>query len=60
MSEQSDSVAGASATESAQSTNGTLDATGAYETAEGVVLYDTERPLAWLQSDGAVELGEMR
>lgn len=57
MSEQTDSVAGASTTET---TDGTLDATGAYETTEGVVLYDTEQPLAWLQSDGAVELTEMR
>lgn len=60
MSEQTDSVAGASTTEATESADGTLDATGAYETTDGVVLYDTERPLAWLQSDGAVELGEMR
>jgi hypothetical protein len=60
MSERTDSVAGASDTETTQFADGTLDATGAYETAEGVVLYDTEQPLAWLQSDGAVELGEMR
>ena len=60
MSEQTDSVAGASTTETTESTDGTLDATGAYETADGVVLYDTEQPLAWLQSDGAVELTEMR
>jgi hypothetical protein len=36
-----------------------LDATGAYETAGEVVLYDTERPLAWIQADNAVELAEM-
>lgn len=60
MSEQTDSVAGASTAETTQSADGTLDATGAYETAEGVVLYDTEQPLAWLQSDSAVELAEMR
>lgn len=60
MSEHTDPVAGESATESTASTDGTLDATGAYETAEGVVLYDSEQPLAWLQSDGAVELEEMR
>jgi len=60
MSEQTDSTADVSATETGGSADGTLDATGAYETAEGVVLYDTERPLAWLQSDGAVELDEMQ
>lgn len=30
----------------------------AYETGEGVVLYDAENPLAWLQSTNAVALGE--
>lgn len=30
----------------------------AYETEEGVVLYDAENPLAWLQSTSAVPLGE--
>ncbi|MXR50101.1 hypothetical protein GRX03_00560 [Halovenus sp. WSH3] len=60
MSERTDPVAGASATERQSSSDGTLDATGTYETAEGVVLYDTERPLAWLQSDRAFEIGEMR
>jgi len=60
MSEQTDPVAGASATETTESADGTLDATGAYETPEGVVLYDTERPLAWVQSNGAVELREVR
>lgn len=30
----------------------------AYETEEGVVLYDAQNPLAWLQSNGAVALGE--
>jgi hypothetical protein len=38
---------------------GALDATGAYETAGSVVLYDTEQPLAWIQSDSAVSLDEM-
>ena len=60
MSEQRDSAAGTSATETTQSADGPLDTTGAYETPEGVVLYDTERPLAWVQSDSAVELGAMR
>ncbi|GEM_PF-1594274 len=39
--------------------DGRLEATGAYETGEGVVLYDTEDPLAWVQADNAVELTEM-
>lgn len=30
----------------------------AYETDEGVVLYDAENPLAWLQSTSAVALGD--
>lgn len=33
-----------------------LDATGVYETEAGVVLYDTEQPLAWVQSDHAIPL----
>ncbi|MFB6113023.1 MAG: hypothetical protein ABEJ58_02830 [Halodesulfurarchaeum sp.] len=32
----------------------------AYETDEGLVLYDAENPLAWLQSTGAVSLEERR
>jgi len=59
MSERPDATMGVSASESTV-TGGALEATGAYETAEGMVLYDTERPLAWLQSDGAVELAEMQ
>ena len=39
---------------------GALDATGAYEDEEGIVLYDTENPLAWVQATDAVELDEMR
>lgn len=42
-----------------KSTDGALDATGVYETAGDVVLYDTEEPLAWVQSDNAVTLDEM-
>jgi len=38
---------------------GALEATGAYETATAVVLYDTEDPLAWVQGDNAVRLDEM-
>lgn len=38
---------------------GALDATGVYEIQSGVVLYDTEDPLAWVQADNAVELTEM-
>lgn len=59
MSERPDATVGVSASESTAAGDA-LDATGAYETAEGIVLYDTEQPLAWLQSDGAVELVEMR
>ncbi len=36
-----------------------LDGAGLYETGDEVVLYDTERPLAWVQADNAVELSEM-
>jgi hypothetical protein len=39
--------------------DGRLEATGVYETAGDVVLYDTENPLAWVESDTAVELSEM-
>ncbi len=38
--------------------NGALDATGTYETESGVVFYDTEEPLAWVQADNAVRLDE--
>ena len=38
---------------------GALDATGVYETTSGVVFYDTEEPLAWVQADNAVTLREM-
>jgi hypothetical protein len=33
--------------------------TEAYETETGVVLYDAENPLAWIQSDSALPLREM-
>lgn len=59
MSERPDATAEVSASERTAAGDA-LEATGAYETAEGIVLYDTEQPLAWLQSDGAVELAEMR
>jgi hypothetical protein len=36
-----------------------MDAVGTYETGDGVVLYDTENPLAWVQSPTAVRLKEM-
>lgn len=39
--------------------DGALDATGAYEAEEAVVLYDTENPLAWIQGNNAVTLEEM-
>jgi hypothetical protein len=32
----------------------------AYETDDGVVLYDAENPLAWVQADGAVEIEDAR
>ncbi len=31
----------------------------AYETDDGTVIYDIDRPLAWIQGDNAVELREM-
>ena len=31
-----------------------------YETADGVVLYDSENPLAWLKATHAVPLGDQR
>lgn len=34
-------------------------ATEAYETESGVVLYDAENPLAWIQADNARVLQEM-
>lgn len=39
--------------------NEAIASTEAYETEEGVVLYDAERPLAWIQSDAAVDREEM-
>lgn len=33
-----------------------VEATEAYETDEGVVFYDAENPLAWVQADHAVDL----
>lgn len=39
--------------------DGALEATGAYEADGSVVLYDTEQPLAWVESDSAVSLDEM-
>ena len=32
----------------------------AYETDDGVVLYDAENPLAWVQTDGAVPIEDAR
>lgn len=57
MSEPTDASTGESTSERV-ATSG-LEATGSYETAGDVVLYDTERPLAWIQGDNAVELPEM-
>ncbi len=36
-----------------------IDAVGTYETGDGIVFYDTENPLAWVQSASAVHLEEM-
>lgn len=33
--------------------------TDAYEVEDGVVLFDTENPLAWVEADDAVALGQM-
>lgn len=38
--------------------SGALDATGVYETDTGVVFYDSEEPLAWIQADDAVRLDD--
>lgn len=58
MSDRTDVPTEESGTERGEGSDG-LDATGAYETAGEVVLYDTEQPLAWIQADNAVELAEM-
>ncbi len=44
--------------ETSDAENGALDATGVYETSSGIVLYDTEEPLAWVQADNAVMLDD--
>lgn len=33
--------------------------TDAYEVEDGVVLFDTENPLAWVEADDALPLGRM-
>jgi hypothetical protein len=38
---------------------GAVEAVGTYETGDAVVFYDTENPLAWVQSRVTVRLGEM-
>lgn len=58
MSDRTDVPREEPGTETTRTSDG-LEATGAYETAGGVVLYDTEEPLAWIQADNAVELTEM-
>jgi hypothetical protein len=35
------------------------EAVGAYDTADGVVFYDTENPLAWMQASRTVALEDM-
>ncbi|WP_459190985.1 DUF7331 family protein [Halosimplex sp. J119] len=34
-------------------------ATDAYEVDDGVVLFDVENPLAWVEADDAISLGQM-
>lgn len=58
MSDGIDMPAEESEAETTEQTGG-LNATGVYETAGEVVLYDTEQPLAWVQADNAIELAEM-
>lgn len=36
-----------------------VETTEAYETDEGVVFYDAENPLAWVQAANAVDLDEV-
>jgi hypothetical protein len=54
-----DGMEQSTAVQCSESDAGALNATGAYETQSGVVLYDTEAPLAWIQGDNAVSLAEM-
>jgi hypothetical protein len=37
-----------------------VERTGAYEEEDGVVFYDAEEPLAWLQSDRTCRLADRR
>lgn len=39
-----------------QTDDGALEATGVYDVDGDVVLYDTENPLAWIQSDVGIEV----
>jgi hypothetical protein len=59
MADRTDAPTGGKRRETGEHSDGALDATGTYETASGVVLYDTEKPLAWVQADNAVTLDEM-
>lgn len=36
-----------------------VTSTASYETDEGVVFYDIDRPLAWIQAASAIRLDEM-
>lgn len=42
-----------------ESAGGAINATGVYETADGIVLYDSENALAWVQAENALQLSEM-
>jgi hypothetical protein len=39
--------------------DGTVDGVGTYESGDAVVFYDTENPLAWMQSESTVALKQM-
>jgi hypothetical protein len=45
-------------TTTAQDGGGAVEAVGTYESGDAVVFYDTENPLAWIQSREAIPLEE--
>ena len=59
MGDSTDSSAEEYRTETGGVDSGALEVTGIYETSSGVVFYDSEEPLAWVQADNAVALTEM-
>lgn len=46
-------------TTDSEESNAQAEAVGTYETGEETVFYDTENPLAWIQTAGAVRLDDM-